>query len=728
MSRFATTTAAGRAAILALAVVTACDSGNNNSDTSTDAAAPVIAWPVSDVTVGPLVSGTASVLEGVFAWTDYVYDDRGPNTDPGDRTDMASAGGDAKYPGDLSNAADFVQVQIGSGGDGLRIQVVLETLLDPAVPLVGIAFDTDDDSTTGAATLPGSWAPDGTLGVELLVVLVQGAGEVLQWDGGQWQSAAALAVAVDTDDNTLAATLPATVAAPGDSRWNAIGVAGVTTASWLTGAGVIHDLAFVSGEPFYQWQDYRQSDILSGKAPATGAFAAIDFGQLASNTTALPDTTVAGFHTYLYHSALALAEGIAETADGPEFLGPYQPYLVYVPESGFQQGEALTVFLHGLTQNHLGSVLLGDTYLGTGRVLSEEVGALAQYVRDGTDFPPHNLTVWPLARGAGLFYEGIAEKDVLDVLADASFRLRPDPDRIILSGASMGGIGTFRIGALYPDLWSVAVPIIGLARPAVEPLLTNFENLDILQINGVIDTLIPFERAQATTDLLDTLGLRYRAWMLDQRGHEAGGFVYDCVYRDLADYVRVTAPARVRYTVDPAMTVIDAATGLALVHDRAYWVSGIAVADSGSTGTVDAHSLALDQRQLEEVARSDERYESDAAGRDLCGPNPDTATGDTWRYRAIEWLFGDELPTQNTLQVTLANLAAVSFDLALAGFGDGVAASVQITTDTDTAIVLSGLAPGQAVTIAGSTITADSSGSVSVPVQAGSATIDISAA
>ncbi|MBK6510297.1 MAG: hypothetical protein IPG06_13185 [Haliea sp.] len=345
---------------LALGVLAGCSSSNDSAAPG-DTAAPVFEWPEGEVTVGPLVSGTSSTIDGILAWTDFVYDDRGPNTDAGDMTDMASAGGDAAYPGDLTNAADFVQVLIAGSGDGVRIRVVLETLLDPAVPLVGIAFDTDNNSATGAATLPGAWQPDGALGVELLVVLAQGAGEILEWDGGQWRSIADLDVAVDADNNTLEATLPAAVAAPGEATWNAIGVAGTTTTSWLTGAGVIHDLAFVADEPFYQWQDYRQSDILSGKAPVNPALAAIDFGRLADGMDALPDATAPGFHTYLYHSELELAEGIVETADGAEFLGPYQPYLVYIPEAGYQSGEAMTVFLHGLTQNHLGSVIVGDT-------------------------------------------------------------------------------------------------------------------------------------------------------------------------------------------------------------------------------------------------------------------------------------------------------------------------------------------------------------------------------
>jgi len=702
--------------------LTACGSGDNSDSNSLNSQGPATQWPESDVTLGPLVSGTFSALDGTFAWTDYVYDDRGANTDAGDRTDIASAGGDIHYPGGLSNAADIVQVQISEAGEGLHLRVVLQTLLDPALPLVGIAFDIDNDRATGAATLPGAWQPDGALGVELLALLAQDAGELLQWDGGQWTRVADLAVSVNVDTNTLDSTLPSRVLPDRAATWSAIGVAGVTSASWLTGAGMIHDLAFVGDEPFYQWQDYRQADILAGKAPVGGAFTTIDFTQLAKGATVLPAATAPGFHTYLYHSALKLAEGIAETADGPEFLGPYQPYLVYVTEEGHQPDSAMTVFLHGLTQNHLGSVLAGGAYLGTGRVLSQEIGALEQYVRDGTDFPPHNLTVWPLARGAGLFYEGIAERDVLDVLADASLRLRPDPERIILSGASMGGIGTFRLGALYPDLWSVAVPIIGYARPSVEPLLSNFSNLEILQINGALDALIPAALPEATTDKLDELGLTFRAWMLDDRGHEAGGYAYDCVYRDLADYVRVRNPARVRYTVDPGMFVVDPATGLELVHDRAWWVSAIAVADDSRLGAVDAHSLALAQRELEELARTDERYEGGDAGRDLCGPNPDITTGDTWRYRALERITGDELPLENTLEVSLTNLTAATFDLGRAGLGGGVAARLQVTTDTDATVVLTGLEPRQALTHAGATVTTDADGSVSLAVPAGCVT------
>ncbi len=47
--------------------------------------------------------------------------------------------------------------------------------------------------------------------------------------------------------------------------------------------------------------------------------------------------------------------------------------------------------------------------------------------------------------------EGIVETTMAQSSSvPASLRFQPDPNRIILSGASMGGIGTFRMGALDP--------------------------------------------------------------------------------------------------------------------------------------------------------------------------------------------------------------------------------------------------------------------------------------
>jgi len=179
--------------------------------------------------------------------------------------------------------------------------------------------------------------------------------------------------------------------------------------------------------------------------------------------------------------------------------------------------------------------------------------------------------------------------------------------------------------------------------------------------------------------------------------------------------------------VDPANFVIDPEIGIELVHDRAYWVSGITIANRGFSGSVDAHSLALEQREVIQLVRTDERYDGGDAGRDLCGPNPDITTGDTWRYRALERRVGDETPTEKRLDIELLNLASATFDLARAGLAGGEAAQVRVTTDAAAEIVLSGLVSGQAITVNGATVTADADGSAEISIAVGTSVFSIAA-
>src|SRR6478735_4922667 len=87
---------------------------------------------VADLTLGPLVCGTASVIDGTFVWTDYAYDDTGAS-------EAELHGGAATYPEGLTNAADLIQLQIRPVGEGLHIRAVLQTLHDPALPVLAVA-------------------------------------------------------------------------------------------------------------------------------------------------------------------------------------------------------------------------------------------------------------------------------------------------------------------------------------------------------------------------------------------------------------------------------------------------------------------------------------------------------------------------------------------------------------------------------------------------------------
>ncbi|HJT86913.1 MAG TPA: alpha/beta hydrolase-fold protein, partial [Bryobacteraceae bacterium] len=57
----------------------------------------------------------------------------------------------------------------------------------------------------------------------------------------------------------------------------------------------------------------------------------------------------------------------------------------------------------------------------------------------------------PQARGT-MGYQGIAERDIYDLLADLERRFPVDEDRVYLTGISMGGAGALRLALTRPDV------------------------------------------------------------------------------------------------------------------------------------------------------------------------------------------------------------------------------------------------------------------------------------
>jgi predicted esterase len=64
-------------------------------------------------------------------------------------------------------------------------------------------------------------------------------------------------------------------------------------------------------------------------------------------------------------------------------------------------------------------------------------------------------------RPRGFNWEDWGRLDALEVLNIAKEKFKPDPQRIYLTGHSMGGHGTWFLGATYPDLWAAIAPCAG---------------------------------------------------------------------------------------------------------------------------------------------------------------------------------------------------------------------------------------------------------------------------
>jgi len=119
-----------------------------------------------------------------------------------------------------------------------------------------------------------------------------------------------------------------------------------------------------------------------------------------------------------------------------------QAYRLYVPSAcDGKTALPLIVALHGTSGTE---ATLFDTY-GDGAIkrAAEKHGV---------------LLLSPLGRGTTEYY-GIGENDVLCAIADVRSRYKVDPERISVTGHSMGGTGAARLALQHPDFFAAAAPL-----------------------------------------------------------------------------------------------------------------------------------------------------------------------------------------------------------------------------------------------------------------------------
>jgi predicted esterase len=136
------------------------------------------------------------------------------------------------------------------------------------------------------------------------------------------------------------------------------------------------------------------------------------------------------------------------------------PYRVYVPK-GYAASKAtpLVIALHGLGGNEDGFF---DNYSQLPPQLAEKHGFLLTaplgFRRDGF----YGSNMMGAADAASRRRGEYSEKDVLEVLRLMKAAYNVDDSRIYLMGHSMGAIGTWSLGAKYPQTWAALVAFSGV--------------------------------------------------------------------------------------------------------------------------------------------------------------------------------------------------------------------------------------------------------------------------
>lgn len=184
------------------------------------------------------------------------------------------------------------------------------------------------------------------------------------------------------------------------------------------------------------------------------------------------------------------------TADGSE-----QPYRLYVPMAAKRlAGNAGDANAADATASVAASLPLLVVLHGKGA--NQNAWFDHTPVKEAAETRGY-LVAAPYGRG-DWFYRGPAEQDVLDILREVSDRFPVDPDRVYLTGHSMGGWGTWWLGLRHPDLFAAICPMAGLAPTEYLP---NARNLSPFVIHCADDIVVRVASSREPVGRLIELGI-----------------------------------------------------------------------------------------------------------------------------------------------------------------------------------------------------------------------------
>lgn len=121
---------------------------------------------------------------------------------------------------------------------------------------------------------------------------------------------------------------------------------------------------------------------------------------------------------------------------------------------------------------------------------------------------------------------------VWNLIAEPAFELidqiakenNADPDRISLTGISMGGYGTWELGILHPDYFSALGPICGGGMPWRCDVLTE---IPIRAFHGDMDDVVPISASYEMVESVKKHGGHPEFFIEHGVGHECWDYAYE---------------------------------------------------------------------------------------------------------------------------------------------------------------------------------------------------------
>lgn len=167
------------------------------------------------------------------------------------------------------------------------------------------------------------------------------------------------------------------------------------------------------------------------------------------------------------------------------------PYVVFVPHDyDGSKAAPVILFLHGA----------GETK-GRSKQQPVDVGIGPAIKKQEKTFP--FITVIPQSQKGGWQAASDEGKRALAILDEVTRSYKTDPDRVYLTGLSMGGYGTWSIAGAHPGRWAAIAPVCGGGNPKDAD---KIKSIPTWVFHGDKDTAVKVEKSREMVDALKKAG------------------------------------------------------------------------------------------------------------------------------------------------------------------------------------------------------------------------------
>lgn len=115
--------------------------------------------------------------------------------------------------------------------------------------------------------------------------------------------------------------------------------------------------------------------------------------------------------------------------------------------------------------------------------------------------------------------------ELLSKLLDEAISAYPiDPNRVYLTGLSMGGYGTWHLAAAEPHRFAAIAPVCGGGNPIAARKL---KNLPVWAFHGALDNVVPLRESELMVSALKTHGTNVKFTVYPEAEHDSWTQTYN---------------------------------------------------------------------------------------------------------------------------------------------------------------------------------------------------------